>query len=139
MDPKDQRKNPRLAVIIPARVYPKGDPSKAVQVELLNMSTGGAFVKGLVQIKLGEEIVLKIDLFETCSIEGEVVDMAKAPGDLSNTKIEEKSIVRWARGSSRNGFGVEFVDLSPEKQEYLSKVLDHLKSIAKTSSKGKKK
>jgi hypothetical protein len=40
--------------------------------------------------------------------------------------------VKWARGSSKAGFGVEFVGLSPDKREFLAKLYSYFEKLKKS-------
>jgi hypothetical protein len=133
-DASDRRKYPRLNVNIPARVYPKSDPSKAIDASILDLSEGGAFVHCSAPIRLGEEIIIEISFSETRSIDGKVIQVNSFLKDLPSSEIHEKSVVKWARGSSNTGFGVEFVNRPKEKKQFLQRVIQYFGAVARAAA-----
>lgn len=134
MNDSDQRKFPRLNVNIPAKVYPKSDPSNIIDAEILDISEGGAFVHCSAPIRLGQEIILEIVFSETRTIDGKVIQISNFLKELPNAKMNENSVVKWARGSSNTGFGVEFVNMPSERHEFLERVIKYFNSVAKAGN-----
>ncbi|MBI4404713.1 MAG: PilZ domain-containing protein [Deltaproteobacteria bacterium] len=126
--PADRRKYQRVAVRIPAGVYLKSKPYDVIDAEILDISTGGAFVHCTAPINIGEEVIVEIRFGETRLLDGRVVPHDKLNAQIPTT-APEQSIVRWARGSSYSGFGIEFTNLRPEKKKFVVKLVEYFESL----------
>ena len=122
----ERRQHRRFPVRIPADIYLKSKPGQCIEAYILDLSIGGAFISAMAPISLGEELMLEIRFAETQLFEGRVIVAGDKTVPPENPKLTEKVIVRWARGSSSSGFGVEFRDLTAEHREFLAKVIQHL-------------
>lgn len=129
--PVERRKHKRIAVKIPAGIYFKNRPTECLDAEILDLSLGGAFVHCTAPIRIGDEILVEIRFAETQLIEAKVVIANDQAADKIKSNISERVVVKWARGSSHSGFGVEFVDLEPDKREYLAKLLQYFENLKK--------
>jgi len=102
-------------------------PTNPVPCQILDISLGGAFIHCTAPIQIGQEIFVEIH-FETATTLS-----AKVVRDPEDTAVgPAKSVVRWVRGSSKSGFGVEFVGLAEKKRAYLSKLIDHFNTTKTT-------
>lgn len=122
---ENRRKAVRVEVKIPVRISLKSNPEKTFECFILDLSMGGAFVHGTVPIMIGEEVNLEILFEKSEKFEGLVTDYEEL---LKKLHLEEKpmpSVVRWARGTATSGFGIEFVQLTKPKREFLSRVISH--------------
>ncbi len=124
----ERRRHKRIPVKIPATIFFKTKPEEGMPAEILDLSLGGAFVHCTIPIKIGEEIVLEVRFNETQLLDAKVVITTQKKKD----GISEKAVVRWARGSSTSGFGVEFTQLEDEKEEFLSKLLQYFENLKKS-------
>jgi Tfp pilus assembly protein PilZ len=119
MSSLDRRLHPRANVSIPGTVYLKSDPSKNYAAEILDLSIGGAFVHCTAPILIGQEILLEI-LFEQSKMNLN----ARVVQSPANNVNKQPSVVRWVRGSSKSGFGVQFVSLNDTSKAYLQQLVD---------------
>ena len=126
----ERRRHKRIPVKIPATIYFKGKPNDPKPAEILDLSLGGAFVHCSIPIKIGEEIILEVRFNETQLLEAKVV-IASNPRKVEST-LSEEAVVRWARGSSNSGFGVEFLHLPSEQQAFLDKLLQYVENLKKS-------
>lgn len=100
-----------------------------LDAEIIDISEGGAFIHCVAPIRLGEEVLVEIRFGETRFFDGKVIPHADLPTSPSGDP--EKSIVRWVRGSTRSGFGVEFVSLGKDKKEFLAKLIQYFQRLSK--------
>ncbi len=126
----ERRRHKRIPVKIPATIYFKDKPNDPKPAEILDLSLGGAFVHCTIPIKIGEEIILEVRFNETQLIDAKVV-ITTSPKKQS-AQITEAAVVRWARGSSSSGFGVEFLHLPSEQQAFLDKLLQYFENLKKS-------
>lgn len=124
----ERRRHKRIPVKIPATIFFKNKPEAGMPAEILDLSLGGAFVHCTIPIKIGEEILLEVRFNETQLLDAKVVITTQKKKD----GISEKAVVRWARGSSTSGFGVEFLQLEDEKEEFLTKLLQYFENLKKS-------
>lgn len=129
--PTDSRKHPRVAVRIPVTVYLKSLPGAPVEGEILNLSVGGAFVHCTAPVRVGDEVKLEIRFFEPKNLIGQITTTV-APEAPPPQAVSEPVVVRWARGSSTSGFGVEFKALSSEGRAYLERVIRYFDQLARS-------
>ncbi len=127
----ERRKHKRVPVKIPAGVYFKSKPDECIDAEIRDISLGGAFVHCLAELTIGEEILVEIRFEETQLIEARVVIANHMSGNIP-ANIPEQVVVKWARGSAESGFGVAFVDLKPDKKEFLAKLLLYFDNLKKS-------
>jgi len=120
----EKRKYKRVGVSIPAGVYLKDDPHAVIDAEILDISEGGAFIHCMAPIAIGQEVLVEIRFGETKYLDGKVVPHLGSKG-ASPENIRERSVVCWARGSNRSGFGIQFLGLKPEKREFLAKLIKY--------------
>lgn len=126
----ERRRHKRIPVKIPATIFFKDKPKEGMAAEILDLSLGGAFVHCTIPIKIGEEILLEVRFNETQLLDAKVVITTQKKKDGAG--ISEKAVVRWARGSSTSGFGVEFQQLEEEKEEFLTKLLQYFENLKKS-------
>lgn len=128
----ERRRHKRIPVKIPATIYFKGNPAEGKPAEILDLSLDGAFVHCTIPIKIGEEILLEVRFNEIQLLAAKVV-IATAPkqndGKKKDAGIAENVVVKWARGSSNSGFGVEFTNLLGDKQAFLDKLLHYFENL----------
>lgn len=125
-DPSNRRRYPRIEVGVTGLVHVVKTASKEpVPCQIIDISIGGAFIHCTAPISIGEEIYIEIHFETNETLAAKVVRDPKLSAGLAKP---EKSIVRWVRGSSKSGFGVEFVELSSEKKSYLDKLVQHFKA-----------
>lgn len=93
-----------------------------VPCQIIDISIGGAFIHCTAPINIGEEIYVEIHFEQSEKLPAKVI---RDPAHSKELSKPEKSIVRWVRGSSKSGFGVEFVELSREKKEYLERLIKY--------------
>jgi len=120
---ENKRKCERVEVKIPARVSLKNSPEKVFDCHILDISLGGAFVHGTAPIMIGEEVTVEILFGKSEMFNGVTTDYIEL---LKKLHLEVKpvtSVVRWARGTSNSGFGIEFVNLSDTKKSFLQKII----------------
>jgi len=128
----ERRKNKRVNVRIPAGVYFKNNPSECIDAEILDISLGGAFVHCTVPINIGDEIIVEIRFTQSQLLDAKVVVTAEKTDPSAASIFPEKAIVKWARGSSHSGFGIAFVHLHPEKQEFLKKLIQYFENLKRS-------
>lgn len=117
----NRRQHPRALVSIPGAIYLKSDPGNKFDAEILDLSIGGAFVHCTAPILIGQEILLEI-LFEKANVNvnAKVIQSYTPSAELN----KQPSVVRWVRGSSKSGFGVQFVALNEKSKEFLQRIVD---------------
>ena len=130
----ERRRHKRIPVKIPATIYFKDKPTEGKPAEILDLSLGGAFVHCTIPIKIGEEILLEVRFNETQLLDAKVVITVRKEKTETkkNSEITEQAVVRWARGSSNSGFGVEFTNLPGDKQAFLDKLLQYFENLKKS-------
>lgn len=131
----ERRRHKRIPVKIPATIYFKDKPTEGKPAEILDLSLGGAFVHCTIPIKIGEQILLEVRFNETQLLDAKVVITTKKADEKVEAKkpeIAEQAVVRWARGSSNSGFGVEFTNLPGDKQAFLDKLLQYFENLKKS-------
>src|SRR4051794_38842730 len=119
--PENRRKTVRVAVSIPAGVYPKDRPHDVIDVEILSLSEGGAFVRSTRPMPVGQVVLIEMRFVETKLFEAKIVEMDVEIENAALTQSPAQSIVRWSTQDQQPGFGVEFVDLEPDRKKFLSK------------------
>jgi PilZ domain len=92
MNNAEKRKHARIPVRLPIQVSVRGQNYEA---EITDISEGGAFVHGTIPVQIGGEV--KIQIFGNPPIEVQ---------ERFQTGVQ--SIVRWVRGCTPTGFGVQF-------------------------------
>jgi Tfp pilus assembly protein PilZ len=122
----NRRIHPRARVSIPGAVYLKDEPSKKYDAEILDLSIGGAFVHCTAPILLGQEILLEIffDKARMLNVSARVIQATVRQLD------KQASVVRWVRGSSKSGFGVQFVQLNAGNSKALQAIVKELTAQA---------
>lgn len=117
----NRRQHPRAPVSIPGAIYLKSDPGNKFDAEILDLSIGGAFVHCTAPILIGQEILLEI-LFEKANlnVSAKVIQNYQPTASLN----KQPSVVRWVRGSSKSGFGVQFVSLNDKSKDFLQRIVD---------------
>ncbi len=125
---ENRRRAKRIEVKIPVRISLKSSPEKIFACFILDISEGGAFVHGTAPILIGEEVDVEI-LFEgNQKFEAVATDYQSLLEKLKladSTPAALPSVVRWARGTSNAGFGIEFLNLSGEKLAFLHRLISH--------------
>jgi hypothetical protein len=95
-----EKRSHRIELRIPVTVHiHNGSDVRVYDAELVNVSEGGAFVKGIFPIELGTRVTLRL-------------------GDL-----QVDSQVRWVRGSAQSGFGIQFEGLACVKEAFISQLV----------------
>jgi hypothetical protein len=122
----ERRRYVRIPVNIPAGVYVKDQPYDGIDAEILSISMGGAFVHCHSRVALGKEVLIEIRFAETRLLEAKVTDLKN---DVPPAGTPEKSVVKWS-SEDEAGFGVEFVDLSPENRRFLTKLVQYFENLA---------
>lgn len=116
----EERSKKRIPIRIPAKIYLAHEPEKVYDANILDISEGGAFVHCTAPIRMDDEIRIEIE-FQKGDIFKETVELSPAKAVSSK--------VRWARGSSSAGFGIEFINLTEEKKAFLKKVVAEFEKI----------
>jgi hypothetical protein len=129
--PTDSRKHQRVTVRIPVTIQLKSLPGAPVDGELLDLSIGGAFVHCTAPVRVGDEVKIEIRFFEPKNLTGQITETV-APEVPPPQAVSESVVVRWARGSSTSGFGVEFKELSSEGRAYLERVIRYFEQLARS-------
>ncbi len=106
-----------------------------MDVEIRDLSEGGAFVHGSVPLALGERLLIEIRFIHQNTQgqktgEVKITDYSKLIGKLGQFSVTEASVVRWARGSSTTGFGVEFLSPSEETRALLRMLIQYAEATA---------
>lgn len=119
--PVDHRKYIRVPLAVSGAIHIEGG-KKPIPCEIVDISLGGAFVHCTAPIEIGQKILVEIHFETSTKLDAKVVH------DSENTQeafhIPEKSIVRWVRGSSKSGFGIEFVQMPEAKKTFLNRVIE---------------
>lgn len=123
-DPKEQRRQPRLQVSIPVGYYPKDRPWEVKYGEILNISSGGAFIQCRSPIPVGEEVMVEIRFREATFYSAMIVSHDMNSELKGSVGDPQKSKIRWIRKGTTAGMGIEFVDLTPDKKDFLKKLVD---------------
>lgn len=124
------RKHQRIAVRIPVAIRVKSRPGVRFEAEILDMSLGGAFVHCTAPVAVGEQVTLEIDMTTPQSsqqVHGQVITLEQT---TTPPPVEEAVVVKWARGSSNSGFGVEFSSLSDANRTALERLLRYFEQLA---------
>ncbi len=124
MNDDERRVHKRVPVKVPAVITLKNNPGTPIPAEVLDISEGGAFVHGSVPIELGEEVTVEISFTDKQLVDGKVVRYSDLVGTKNVPKVYEASVVKWARGSSRTGFGIEFLNPSKETLGFIRKLIE---------------
>lgn len=125
-DPKNRRAFPRVNVDVTGCVYLGADKSSGpIPCEIVDVSLGGAFLHCTAPIQIGQEVLVEIHFQASTLLTAKVIH---DPKDTTAVGSPERSIVRWARGSSKTGIGVEFVELSSSKRAYLEKFIEYFRA-----------
>lgn len=130
-NPSDTRKFARVTVRIPVLIQLKSRPGAPLDGELLDLSVGGAFVHCTAPVRVGDEVKIEIRFLEPKHLTGQITETV-APDAPPPKTVAESVVVRWARGSSTAGFGVEFKDLSKEGRDYLERVIRYFEQLARS-------
>jgi len=116
----------RLPVRIPVSIYIDGNTKKKFEGEIINISMGGAFVHCVAPIQIGQKVHLEM-FFDKAQIVREKKTHTVPASDKVKTSLPEltpeASVVRWVRGSSDTGFGVQFEGLQTDKQSFLGDLI----------------
>lgn len=125
----ERRRHKRVPVDIPAGVYIKGTPA-AIDASLINISMGGAFVSAAVDVPIGAEVLVELRFRGSIVLAGKTLSLeeldAKYPSDEP-----QSSIVRWKEAEGGPGFGIEFVDLQPEKARFIERLVNYFDLLQK--------
>lgn len=120
---------------MPARVIIGDTPPRNYDAEIVDISEGGAFLHCDAPVQLGERIRVELRFGETKIIEGSVIQQnAEFKAATAGPDMVEVSVVRWARGTRLSGIGVEFAQLSPEKFEFLRRIMHYFSQVAKAGA-----
>lgn len=128
-DKKNLRKAKRVKINIPVSIYLGNDNSTHVEGEVLDISTGGAFIHCAVPIEFGQQIRVELKLRDTRMLQGKVIDNETWLKEKAPDKVVGNSVVRWARGTNNKGFGVEFVGLSKAEQKFIDELIEYCSRI----------
>lgn len=131
MNKSDSRKFQRVTVRIPVEVQVKSRPGAPIDGEILDLSVGGAFVHCTAPVRVGDEVRIEIRFLEPKHLTAQITETV-TPDAPPPKKVSEAVVVRWARGSSTAGFGVEFKDLSAEGKAYLERVMRYFEQLARS-------
>lgn len=131
MSHSDNRKFPRVTVRIPVLVQVKSRPGAPLEGEILDLSVGGAFVHCTAPVRIGDEVRIEIQFLEPKHLAAQITETV-APNAPPPKTVSESVVVRWQRGSSTSGFGVEFKELSQESRNYLERVIRYFDQLARS-------
>jgi hypothetical protein len=122
---RERRKFKRVNVHLPATVRVADGAEHSA--EILNLSEGGALVSCSAPFAAVGQTLLLIVHLTTSNLEltAKVSDRGLVELDLSEDEPEE-SVIRWVSGGAGGNFGVQFVDMRPEKQLNLGQVVQAL-------------
>jgi PilZ domain len=126
--PAERRRTKRVPVRIPARIYLDDNPKHFIEAEILDLSEGGAFVSGRSSFALGGQVLVEILLDQAKFIHGVVVVWENLPQPNLPPQLTEPSVVRWSN-SEHTGFGVEFLNMSPEKKQFLRDIMAYFEKL----------
>jgi len=128
--PQERRKHKRVNVAIPVGLFFKNRPSE-IQAEITNVSEGGAFVHCITPMNIGEEVLLEIRFTETKLIEGKVISHDQLKDLALPQPLAQRAVVKWVQGSSKSGFGVQFIDLHPDQKKFIAKLVQYFEKLRK--------
>lgn len=131
MNPSNRRKHARIPVGVSGLVYVSQNREDAVPCEILDISVGGAFIHATAPVRINQEVTIEIHFETNTLLAAKVIH----PDDTQRLATPEKTVVRWVRGSSKTGFGVEFIALSQEKRTYLDKLVVHFEKMRSENKK----
>lgn len=117
-----RRRFPRVSVRIPVKIYTPGS-STPVTGEIQNISEGGAFIHCFAPVAIGQEIRVEIQFGSARPWE---YPYNGRPIAVGPKQISENAVVRWARGSSVGGLGVEFRSLTGETSKAIATLVERL-------------
>lgn len=127
----ERRKNPRLALRVRAQISAHENFASSVDAEILDISRNGAFVHCLLPIELGQRVYVRVFFDEMRVLTGLVNTMEEVPRVCPKvTAVGGISVIRWARGTSLSGFGVEFLAMDLEQQDFVERLTDCFRSAA---------
>ena len=109
-------------------IYVNAERTVSVPCEILDISLGGAFIHCTAKIAIGQEVLVEIHFETNTLLAAKVI---RDPNEVVALREPEKSVVRWVRGSSKSGFGVEFVGMGDSKRTYLQKLIVHFDRMRK--------
>lgn len=115
-----RRRFERFPVSIPGKVV-LSEQGISFDAEIIDISVGGAFVHCTAPIAIGQEVILQIQFDFPTEIKARVIQGDKKAEPVSIPK--ERSVVKWVRGSSTSGFGVEFLATTPETRKLLEELV----------------
>jgi hypothetical protein len=120
---KNRRRFKRVNVKLSATV--RVDGGEETKAEVRNISQGGALIHCEVPIAaVGQILFLSIKLKNSnLELKAKVFGRGAVEVNLDDEE-PDKSVIRWV-GDNAN-FGVQFVDLKPDKQVYLAQLVDFL-------------
>jgi len=128
---EQNRKFQRVTVRIPVRVQLKSRPGAPLDGELIDLSVGGAFVHCTAPVRVGDEVQIEIRFLEPKQLTAQITETV-APNAPPAKTLSEAVVVRWARGSSSSGFGVEFKELSDEGRAYLERIVKYFEQLQRS-------
>ncbi len=119
---RDRRRFKRVNVKLSASI--RVGSGKQMDAEIRNISRGGALLHCTTPIAaVGQE------LFVTINLKNSSLELKAMVSDRGEVELElddeepDKSVIRWVGDES---FGVQFVDLKPEKEAYLAQLVEFL-------------
>ncbi len=126
-----RRAQARITVQIPARVYRPNKPQEAVEAEIKNISTGGAYIHCRIPMQVDQELMIEIHFGEGKVIPVRVVE--ELPDEVPSSPGQDKALsrVRWTEQKAALGFGVEFSSQGPEMQKYLASLVAYYEKLTK--------
>ena len=127
----ESRKHTRVTVRIPILLQVKSRPGAPLEGELLDLSVGGGFIHCTAPVRIGDEVKIEIKFLEPKHLTAQITETV-APDAPPPKTVAESVVVRWQRGSSTAGFGVEFKDLSAEGRDYLERVIRYFEQLSRS-------
>ncbi len=120
----EKRKYHRHHIVIPVEILISG-LENPFSGEIIDLSMGGAFIKANAPINIGDSISIEIKLPEAHLLSGKVIDNERWLSKNAPNNLKNRSIVKWSRGSSLKGFGIEFTSMTREELELIQKLLEY--------------
>ena len=123
MSHSEKRRHPRVDLELPIFIRPNRQAAP-VKATILNLSVSGLMIRTDHPIlRVGSHVEIQFEADGALVLRGKVTQRDSVELLLLEEEPEE-SVIRWADDSGK--FGVEFVNLSPEKEHQLGELIRNL-------------
>ena len=121
----ERRRHRRVDCDLPVRLYVQGR-ARPVEASVKNISTSGAFVQATEKFPEGEKVLLEFKDASLAMIHGQV--SAEAASDTVGRPPMPSSASAYIKRIQGSGIGVEFLNIRPDVERFLSELMDLLEA-----------